>query len=374
MSKRFMLAASFVALCGSLGTVTPSAQSTPGLAFTFRQLEPAGDPAAPNYPVTLMTSATGINNRNEVVGHDNGFNGVFYSPDGGVLETFKAPGAVFTDFPFVLPAQVTVVYKMNDLGATVGYKRENYSFPAQGFVRSPTGVFSRITAPNGEFTDLVEGLGINNYGHIVGTDSNTGDNSWLLSGGRATLINIPVVGGTRSTQVTDINDFSDRVGRYLGADGLRHGYYQTGPTIAEVTNIDHPLAAPGQTYPMGLNNAGQVVGWYFNTTDVGNFRHGFLWQAGQFTSLDYQGVNPLGFNGRDTIPNDINGAGMVVGETRESIEGYGFIGGHAWIAIPHLVVTPTNADQCRNGGWSRFESPRRFKNQGDCIQFVNTGR
>ncbi len=35
---------------------------------------------------------------------------------------------------------------------------------------------------------------------------------------------------------------------------------------------------------------------------------------------------------------------------------------------------PTNKGQCMNGGWQRFDSPRHFKNQGDCIQFVNTGK
>ena len=35
---------------------------------------------------------------------------------------------------------------------------------------------------------------------------------------------------------------------------------------------------------------------------------------------------------------------------------------------------PTNADQCKNGGWQTFDSPRAFSNQGDCIQFVNTGK
>jgi hypothetical protein len=30
--------------------------------------------------------------------------------------------------------------------------------------------------------------------------------------------------------------------------------------------------------------------------------------------------------------------------------------------------------QCMNGGWLAFTSPRTFKNQGDCIRFVNTGR
>lgn len=35
---------------------------------------------------------------------------------------------------------------------------------------------------------------------------------------------------------------------------------------------------------------------------------------------------------------------------------------------------PKFKDQCKGGGWSRFNVPRAFKNQGDCIQFVNTGK
>lgn len=35
---------------------------------------------------------------------------------------------------------------------------------------------------------------------------------------------------------------------------------------------------------------------------------------------------------------------------------------------------PTNANQCKNDGWKNFNFPRTFKNQGDCIQFVNTGK
>jgi hypothetical protein len=36
--------------------------------------------------------------------------------------------------------------------------------------------------------------------------------------------------------------------------------------------------------------------------------------------------------------------------------------------------SPTAADQCKNGGWKLFAEPRPFKNQGDCIRFVNRGR
>jgi DNA/RNA endonuclease G (NUC1) len=34
---------------------------------------------------------------------------------------------------------------------------------------------------------------------------------------------------------------------------------------------------------------------------------------------------------------------------------------------------PKNKDQCKNNGWMNFDTPRTFKNQGDCIQYVNTG-
>jgi hypothetical protein len=41
---------------------------------------------------------------------------------------------------------------------------------------------------------------------------------------------------------------------------------------------------------------------------------------------------------------------------------------------PPPVGPPTNASQCKDGGWQTFNTPRSFKNQGDCIQYVNTGK
>ena len=35
---------------------------------------------------------------------------------------------------------------------------------------------------------------------------------------------------------------------------------------------------------------------------------------------------------------------------------------------------PADKDQCKNSGWQNFIFPRVFKNQGDCIQYVNTGK
>jgi uncharacterized delta-60 repeat protein len=35
---------------------------------------------------------------------------------------------------------------------------------------------------------------------------------------------------------------------------------------------------------------------------------------------------------------------------------------------------PTSKEECKHGGWRTFNIPREFKNQGDCIQFVMTGK
>jgi hypothetical protein len=42
-------------------------------------------------------------------------------------------------------------------------------------------------------------------------------------------------------------------------------------------------------------------------------------------------------------------------------------------AFAAAVFQPTDKDDCKNGGWAVFRHPS-FKNQGDCIQFVQTGK
>jgi hypothetical protein len=39
-----------------------------------------------------------------------------------------------------------------------------------------------------------------------------------------------------------------------------------------------------------------------------------------------------------------------------------------------LIGPPKDREECKNEGWLNFNFPRTFKNQGDCIQFVNTGK
>jgi hypothetical protein len=46
----------------------------------------------------------------------------------------------------------------------------------------------------------------------------------------------------------------------------------------------------------------------------------------------------------------------------------------AFLAGPHVNVPPT-ADNCKKDGWGQFtdSNGRSFKNQGDCVSFIETG-
>lgn len=35
---------------------------------------------------------------------------------------------------------------------------------------------------------------------------------------------------------------------------------------------------------------------------------------------------------------------------------------------------PVDMNQCKVGNWNRFDVPLTFRNQGECIRFVETGR
>jgi hypothetical protein len=38
------------------------------------------------------------------------------------------------------------------------------------------------------------------------------------------------------------------------------------------------------------------------------------------------------------------------------------------------IGPPVAKDECKKGGWQTFDTPRNFKNQGDCVSFVASGK
>src|SRR5436190_1345612 len=81
------------------------------------------------------------------------------------------------------------------------------------------------------------------------------------------------------------------------------------------TTLDDPLG-PRDTIAQGINDAGQIVGYYF---DAGNHQHGFLYSGGIYITLD----DPSATNG--TFAYGINNAGQIVGSYNDGSGAHGFL-------------------------------------------------
>ncbi|MGZ5437558.1 MAG: right-handed parallel beta-helix repeat-containing protein [Pyrinomonadaceae bacterium] len=81
--------------------------------------------------------------------------------------------------------------------------------------------------------------------------------------------------------------------------------------------------------------------------------------------------------GSATGPTNINnpgGTGDAIINPDGVVDFFPYLTSASTCAAVPQVGPPTNKDQCKNGGWQTFNTPRTFKNQGDCIQYVNTGK
>ncbi len=118
--------------------------------------------------------------------------------------------------------------------------------------------------------------------------------SFLYDHGVVTPIVIP--GNSDSVGATGINNNGQIVGWYGPGNSL--GFLYSGGSFTTIS-------IPGvlDTTPFGLNDAGSVVGFY-DLGGLGN-RHGFLYSEGRFTTIDSPGFLAM--------VSGINDAGDVVG-------------------------------------------------------------
>jgi probable HAF family extracellular repeat protein len=125
---------------------------------------------------------------------------------------------------------------------------------------------------------------------------------FVYTGGTFTSI-VPGV----DTQASGINDAGQIVGSFTDSRGDPTGGFLY--TAGSITTIPLPLP-PGALlrFPLGINDAGQIVGTFEESSSVFPFfvAHGFLYDAGTFTTFDVPG-------GRSTAATGINDAGQIVG-------------------------------------------------------------
>ena len=138
------------------------------------------------------------------------------------------------------------------------------------------------------------------------------------------------------TQAIGVNDAGQIVGDYFDAASVEHGFVSSGGTF---TAIDFPGATA--TVAAGINAAGDIVGRWSDATGS----HGFLLQAGVFTPINF----PLATS---TTAFGINDTGEIAGfYTDAAGNSHGFIyAGGAFSTVDVAGARGTQLTRIKNGG------------------------
>jgi hypothetical protein len=200
----------------------------------------------------------GINNSGEIAGYFG--SGAAGHPNQGYTTTPPYTSFTNENFPGSVQTQVTGI---NNVGTTVGFwsnsnlgvgMDRNFGFVDQG------GTFTSVNNPNTGATPPVfnQLLGVNDSNTAVGfyvdaTGATHGYTYNIATTTFSTNIDDPL--GIGTTTAAAINNSGQIAGFYVGADGNMHGFFDNGGTF---TTINAPGAM--DTALLGLNDLGEAVG------------------------------------------------------------------------------------------------------------------
>lgn len=281
------------------------------VSYTFMTLDNSGDPA--------FNQLLGVNNAGTIAGY---FGDGAVLPNKGYTLTPPYTAGSYTNENFPASVQTQVV-AINSLASptTVGFwidgSNNNFGFVDVG------GSFTSVQDPNTPTTSptVNQLLGVNNsyiaVGFYVDSAGNAQGYTYDISTMSFTAVSDP--NGIMTT-ATDINNSGWISGFYTDAAGNVHGFLDKAGTF---TTLDDPNGT--NTMVFGLNNAGEAVGSFVDssgTTD--GFVYNYL--TGTWQTVD----DPLGsptaaFNVTGTTTNGINDRGQLVGFYSDGTNVNGFL-------------------------------------------------
>ncbi|MBN1845535.1 MAG: hypothetical protein JW810_07615, partial [Sedimentisphaerales bacterium] len=228
--------------------------------------------------------ALGINAGGQVVGYS--------GDDAGVTRAFLWENGAMSTLPTAtVGAETSYAYGISDSGSIAGTMKLTTG-EIRGFYFNGSTVTNIHTVANG-YASYVWAL--NDAGQVVG-NYNDGSHDhaflWDSTDGMQAL-------GTTYGKAYDINGAGRVAGQTLAGTGYNHACVFQSGTVTDI----HALSTTDSS-ALGLNDVGQVVGWYryqFNDT------HAFVWDS-------ISGMQDLGTLGDDNgMAWSINNSGQIVG-------------------------------------------------------------
>jgi hypothetical protein len=241
----------------------------PNKGYTITAPYAQGDIKGENYPHSVQTQVTGLNDDGVQVG--------FYSTQNNASGVNNNFGWYFngTFHKVVFPTgnnnkpQVDQLLGVNDRNIAAGFYL-NGSGTSRGYTYNiKTGKYSLVTepgAPTGGKAPWLSANAINNAGDVAGayvTSGGVTDAFLKLAGGAFHKIAVP---GATATAAFGVNGNDTVVGTYTdgtGGGATTHGFiWRIGGGLT--TNVDDPNGI-GATTLNGINNEGDIVGFYVDS-------------------------------------------------------------------------------------------------------------
>jgi probable HAF family extracellular repeat protein len=294
--------------------------------YTFTVVNPPGS--------FYINAANGINDSGAIVGQT--LSGAFLYSN-GVYSYPTYPGS-----PYTIP------FAINNANQIVG----NYldSAGVQHAYISSGGNYQTIDPPVDPSALTASANSINNHGQVVVSNADAFGNltNYLYANGQFT----PLAALPNTASAYGINDADTIVGTFNDPSGLGylpHGFILQG---GQFTQLDDPNAGESfsnffsGTTVTAINDNGEIVGYY---ADVNNNIHGFIYQNGVFTDLDAPNASQFDPNNpfpAGTFPGGINNEGQIVGFYTDAATG----NIDAFVATPTLAPEPASLPLTVAGG------------------------
>lgn len=201
--------------------------------------------SAENFPHSVQTQVTAINNLNDTAG--------FWVDKSGVNHGFIHWNGKFASYT-VAGSKVTQILGLNNSGQAVGFSTQNDKNAAFQLDR----VTKKFTAIGPPGAANVTATSINNPGEVVGFYKNGRKTiGFVKIGSSYGKLSYP---GSKFTMPFGVNNHGDIAGAYLDSSHKTHGFLFEAAT-SKWTSFDDPNGV-GTTTINGLNDRKDMVGFY----------------------------------------------------------------------------------------------------------------